>query len=310
MNAKISVVIPVYNEAESVEELHAQLLAVFQNMGHAYEIIFVDDGSTDSTLVQLKRLSPARIISFTRNFGKSQALQAGFAHANGDYIITLDSDLQDDPREIPRLLQKIEQDHLDLVSGWKIRRADSFSKKIVSRIANAVTRFVTKTAVHDMNCCFKIYRAEVVRHLELYGDMHRYIPSLVAHMGFSVGELIVNHRERKYGKSKYGITRLASGFFDFITLIFLRKFMDRPLHFFGFLGGLLSAAGLLILLHLTWITLVDGVIIMGRPRLLFGVLFVVVGFQLLSIGLLGELMIRQASPDRKQYHIRKVITNE
>src|SRR3989338_9010800 len=196
-NPEISVVIPVFNEEGSVLALHAELLSVLEKIGKSFEIIFVDDGSTDGTLVELKKLKPAITLSFLRNFGKSQALQAGFRKARGQYIFTMDSGLQDDPKEIPNFLRKIEEGY-DLVCGWKHRRLDSFAKRMVSKVANGVTRMLTGTSIHDMNCGFKLYRREVALSLDLYGDMHRYIPALVSANSFRISEIIVNHRQRKF----------------------------------------------------------------------------------------------------------------
>lgn len=304
---KISIIVPVYNEEESVAITHKEITDVMRPLGNAYEIIFVDDGSTDGTLFELKKLFPAEIISFARNFGKSQALQAGFDEATGDYIITLDGDLQDDPREIPRLIDAM-QSNADLVCGWKYKRQDSFSRRVASKIANTITRRITKIDIHDMNCGFKIYRRNVARQLQLYGDMHRYIPSVVSSMGFSIGEIKVNHRPRRFGKTKYGFMRFVSSSFDFITLIFLRTFIDRPMHFFGFWGFFASCIGFAFLSYLSWEKIVWGVAIGGRPLLSLGILLVIVGFQLLSLGFLGELVIRQ-DKGRRRFHIKEKISN-
>jgi len=302
---KLSVVIPVYNEEESVATLHKEVTDALRQLNHPHEIIFVDDGSGDRTLEELKKLSPAKIISFSRNFGKSQALQAGFDEAQGDYIITLDSDLQDDPREIPRFVEKIQSGH-DLVCGWKQRRADSFSRRFMSKIANAAARYMTGINIHDMNCGFKIYRPHVAKGLRLYGDMHRYIPSVASSMGFSVGEITVNHRPRQFGASKYGFGRFINSAFDFITLIFLRRFTDRPMHFFGLLGSTLFVLGVLVLGYLSWEKIFYGAAIGTRPLLLLGALLIIVGFQSFSLGFIGELIIRQDKNGR-QFQIKEKI---
>ncbi len=289
----ISIVIPVFNEKESVAALHAELVSVLKDLKESFEIIFIDDGSTDGTLSELKKLKPVRIISFSRNFGKSQALQAGFRAARGDYIFTMDSDLQDDPAEIPRFLEKMKETGAELICGWKQKRLDSFLKRVASKVANGLTRFFTGTKVHDMNCCFKLYRREVAETLNLYGEMHRYIPSLVAAHGFRIDELPIHHRERKFGVSKYGnFRRLSKSFFDFITLLLIRRFIDRPMHFFGIMGTFFSIVGIIILTYLTYIKLAHNVLIGNRPLLTLGVLLVVIGVQLFSSGFLGELLIR------------------
>lgn len=290
----ISVVVPVFNEKESVALLHAELLTVLKKQGVPFEIIFVDDGSSDGTRDVLRTLQPARVISFSRNFGKSQALQAGFRIAKGEYIFTMDGDLQDDPQEIPSFIQELERGGFDLVCGWKERRLDSFAKRMVSKIANSITGALTGTKIHDMNCGFKLYRKEVVESIDLYGDMHRYIPALVAARGFYIGEVSVHHRKRAYGVSKYGnFRRLTKSFFDFVTLLLMRRFMDRPMHFFGSIGMLFSFCGMGVLTYLTYLKVVDHEAIGNRPLLTLGVLLMVIGIQLFSSGFLGELLIRQ-----------------
>lgn len=303
----ISVIVPVFNEEESVAILHKELLAILNKNQESFEIIFVDDGSTDNTLSELKKLKPVRILSFSRNYGKAQALQAGFRAAEGNYIFTLDGDLQDDPEEIPRFLEKARHEQADLVCGWKENRLDSLAKRVVSKVANALTRFFTGTTVHDMNCGFKLYRAEVVNTLDLYGDMHRYIPALVAANGFRISEMTVNHRKRKFGVSKYGnFRRLSKSFFDFVTLLLIRRFIDRPMHFFGIAGSFFSISGVIILGYLTYLKLFSDELIGNRPILMLGVLLIVIGFQLFTSGFLGELIIRQNN-NRILYTLREDI---
>lgn len=302
----ISVIIPVYNERESVRTLHDRLLNVLKKIGQPFEAIFIDDGSTDGTAAVLSAISPATVIIFSRNFGKSQALQAGFDYAKGDIIFTMDGDLQDEPEEIPRFLEKLNEGH-DVVCGWKKDRHDPFSRRLASRIANTVARFATGLAIHDMNCCFKAYRKEAAKSLALHGDLHRYIPALLYAEGYGIDEIVVRHKARAYGKSKYGITRLVTSSFDFITLLFLRTFIDRPLHFFGAVGVFFSAIGVMSLAYLSWIKFAYGASIGSRPLLLFGALLIIVGFQIFTLGLMGDLIIRRTahnSPPR--YHIRSV----
>ncbi|OGZ28056.1 MAG: hypothetical protein A2931_04285 [Candidatus Niyogibacteria bacterium RIFCSPLOWO2_01_FULL_45_48] len=303
----LSIVVPVYNEENSVSILHKEILDILNPLNRSYEVIFVDDGSTDRTLEELKKLSPAKIISFSRNFGKSQALQAGFDEADGNHIVTLDSDLQDDPREIPRFIEKIQSGH-DLICGWKQKRADSFSRRFASKIANVAARHMTGIKIHDMNCGFKIYKSQVAKSLHLYGDMHRYIPSVASSMGFSVGEMAVNHRPRQFGASKYGFGRFINSSFDFITLIFLRRFTDRPMHLFGLFGSVLFMLGVLVLGYLSWEKIFYGAAIGGRPLLLLGALLVIVGFQSFSLGFIGELTIRQ-NREGRQFNIKEKINN-
>lgn len=306
----ISVIVPVFNEAESVTLLHAELCAALEKIGKEFEIIFIDDGSTDTTCATIKMLQPARVVSFSRNFGKSQALQAGFSIASGTYIFTIDGDLQDDPAEMKKFIDAMESQDLDLVCGMKQGRKDDMAKRLVSKIANGITRFFTSTAVHDMNCGFKLFRAEVAQSLYLYGDMHRYIPALVAAQGYHIGEVSVRHRERKFGSSKFGnFKRFPKSIFDFITLLMLRKFIDRPMHLFGFLGAICSFLGMGILLCLTYVRLFLGESIGNRPLLILGVLLMVIGVQLFSSGFLGELIIRQKE-NRTVYRIREDIANQ
>ena len=305
----ISVIIHVYNEKESVAILHAELISVLEGLGEPFEIIFIDDGSTDDTISELKKLTPVRIIAFTKNFGKSQALQAGFKAARGDYIFTMDGDLQDDPHEIPRFLNTMGDSSVDLVCGWKQNRLDGGAKLLVSKMANGLTRYFTGTAVHDMNCCFKLYRKTVVQSLDLYGDMHRYIPALVVAYGFRITELPIKHNKRSFGVSKYGnFRRFSKSFFDFVTLLLMRRFVDRPMHFFGIMGTFSAFCGALILVYLAFLKIVEGELIGSRPLLLLGVLLVVIGIQLFSSGFLAELLIRQ-NPNRSMYTLREVIEN-
>ena len=306
---KISIVVPVYNEENSVAILHHEIVGVMRSLGYPYEIIFIDDGSTDKTLDELKKLSPLCIISFCGNFGKSQALQAGFDEASGDYIITLDGDLQDDPGEIYKFIREIDLG-LDLVCGWKQKRADQWSRRFASQIANVITRWVTVVKIHDMNCGFKIYRREVVKNLRLYGDMHRYIPSIISGMGRTVGEVAINHRPRRFGKSKYGIERFINSTFDFITLNFMRKFTDRPMYFFGLAGSIIFSLGVFVLGYLSLEKIFKGIPIGGRPLLTLGVLLVIVGFQSFSLGFISELMIREPAAKHRNFIVKEKVDNK
>lgn len=306
----LSVVIPVYNEEGSVRELHQELLTVLQSLHKPYEIIFVDDGSTDGTLRQLRTLNPVRVFSFTRNFGKAQALQFGFREARGRYIVTMDGDLQDNPKEIPSFIAQMEESDMDLVCGWRKRRHDPIVKRLPSKIANALTQFFTRTSVHDMNCCFKIYKKHVAQSIELFGDMHRYIPALVSGMGYRIGEIVVEHRPRRHGVSKYGFVRFFNSAFDFITLIFLRNFTDRPMYLFGFLGTFVFTVGMGILSYLLYAKLFAGELIGNRPLLMLGTLLVLLGFQSFSIGFIGELVIRNGSTEKKIVAIKEHFAHE
>ena len=294
----VSVVLPVYNERESVRPLAQELLAVLRTLGRRTEVLFVDDGSTDGTSEVLADLAAAEpeiaVVRLRRNFGKAAALMAGFREAQGDAIVTIDGDLQDDPAEIPRLLTELEAG-ADLVSGWKRERQDSWSKRAASRVFNAVTSRMSGVPLHDLNCGFKAYRAEVVRSLALTGDQYRYIPVLAANEGFRVRELAVNHRPRSFGSSKYGLERYVRGFLDLLTILFVGRFRQRPMHLFGGAGMLLIAAGVVICAYLAVLRLA-GEGIGNRPLLLLGVLMIVVGVQLFTIGLVSEMIQR--------YHLR------
>jgi glycosyltransferase involved in cell wall biosynthesis len=311
----ISVVVPVHNEERSVALLVDELDSALQPLGAAWETVFVDDGSTDGTFAALTRLHAARddvvVVRLRRNFGKAAALAAGFARARGDVIVTIDGDLQDDPAEIPRLLVKLDEG-FDLVSGWKTDRRDPLRRRILSRVFNAVTRWISGVRLHDMNCGLKAYRAEVIRGLPLYGELHRFIPVLAHHRGYRIAELPVNHRPREHGRSRYGLERYLRGFLDLLTVSFLGRYRHRPLHLFGGLGLTLSLAGVGILVYLTVVKLL-GHAIGQRPLLILGVLLVVVGLQVFSLGLITELITshheeRASERERAEALIEEILT--
>ena len=292
---KISVVIPVFNELESLPDLVEELKINLNNFKD-WEVIFVDDGSSDKSNNWLFKLSNEndnfKLIQFFRNYGKSAALSEGFKNAKGDYIITMDADLQDDPAEIPNLINKLEEGW-DLVSGWKKNRLDPLNKTLPSKLFNFVTRIVTGIKIHDFNCGLKGYRQSVIKSINIYGGRHRYIPALAGQRKFRVTEIIVNHRERKFGKTKYGGSRIFHGFFDLITILFLNKYTQQPLHLFGFIGlgflifGLLAETLVLYYKYFLGHFFKDHIAL-----LMFGIMFIVIGIQFFSIGLLGELMTR------------------
>ena len=288
----ISVIVPVHDEERSVALLHDELAAALDPLDEAWEVVFVDDGSTDGTFAELTRLHAAhdgiRVVRLRRNFGKAAALQAGFEEAEGEIVVTIDGDLQDDPSEIPRLLAKLDEG-FDLVSGWKTKRRDPLSRRIPSRIFNAVTGRLSGLRLHDLNCGLKAYRAEVVRGLRIYGELHRFIPVLAHYRGFRVAEIPVNHRPREHGRSRYGMERYVRGFLDLLTVTFMGRYRHRPLHLFGGVGLVLGAVGTLLLAYLTVLKL-TGEAIGQRPLLTLGVLLVVVGVQLVSLGLVSELV--------------------
>ncbi len=288
----ISVVIPVHDEELSVALLYDELSTAFAGDSRTWEAVFVDDGSSDGTFAALTRLHGAndnvRVVRLRRNFGKAAALDAGFGEATGDVVVTIDGDLQDDPSEIPRLLAKLDEGY-DLVSGWKTKRRDPLTRRIPSRIFNTVAGKVSGVHLHDLNCGLKAYRAEVVEGMQLYGELHRYIPVLAHYRGYRVTELPVNHRPREHGRSNYGVERYVRGFLDLLTVTFMGRYRHRPLHLFGGLGLLAGTMGFAILVYLTIVKLA-GHAIGQRPLLTLGVLLIVVGIQLLSLGLLSELI--------------------
>jgi glycosyltransferase involved in cell wall biosynthesis len=288
----ISVVIPVHDEEYSVTPLYDELAAALDGDGRAWEAVFVDDGSTDGSFGALTRLHDSHdnvcVVRLRRNFGKAAALDAGFGEAGGDTVVTIDGDLQDDPSEIPKLLAKLDEGY-DLVSGWKTKRRDPLTRRIPSRIFNAVAGKVSGVRLHDLNCGLKAYRAEVVQGMQLYGELHRYIPVLAHYRGYRVTELPVNHRPREHGRSNYGVERYVRGFLDLLTVTFMGRYRHRPLHLFGGVGLFASLLGVAILVYLTVVKL-TGHAIGQRPLLTLGVLLVVVGIQLLSLGLISELI--------------------
>lgn len=292
----LSIIIPAYNESESLPVLLGHIEATLKTNGYAAEILIINDGSTDATAEVLNALcvsSPLKIdvIHFRRNRGKAEALTAGFQKASGDIVITMDADLQDDPAEIPKLIETFEEENVDLVSGWKYPRKDPLEKRAFSFVFNRVTALLTGVKLHDMNCGFKAYRAEVVKALKLYGDLHRYIPILAAAVGFSVVEVKVKHHPRRFGKSKYGFKRIPKGFFDLLTVLFLTKYKKRPMHFFAGLGSLFIFSGFVVLAALAVLHFFP---IVELPRLLCGIaggLCLVTGLLLVGIGFLGELLV-------------------
>jgi glycosyltransferase involved in cell wall biosynthesis len=291
----ISVVVPLFNEEHSLDALYHEIAAVLDSQPEPYEVVFVDDGSTDGSMAVLERLHAETtnvvVVHLRRNFGKAAALQAGFLEARGDVVVTMDADLQDDPAEIPQLLAKLDEG-FDLVSGWKARRNDPWTRRVLSKVFNWATAVVSGVRLHDVNCGLKAYRAEVLKGMRIYGELHRFIPVLASYRGFRVAEISVNHRAREHGRSRYGLSRYLRGFFDLLSVTFMGRYRHRPLHLFGGLGLVMGFVGSLILLYLTVIK-IGGAAIGHRPLLTLGVLLVVVGIQLLSLGLLSELITSQ-----------------
>ncbi|HEX2963111.1 MAG TPA: glycosyltransferase [Ignavibacteriales bacterium] len=302
---KISIVVPLYNEEESLRPLANEIKKAMRLILAEYEVIFVDDGSTDKSLSVLKEISRVdpkfKYISFRKNYGKSAALQMGFKQVTGDVVITMDADLQDDPSEIVNLLQKLEEGY-DLVSGWKKQRFDPFIKRHSSKFFNYVTGLMSGIKIHDFNCGLKAYRREVVKNLNVYGELHRYMPVLADWQGFTISEIPVKHHPRRYGSTKFGISRFFKGFIDLMTVIFTTRYIKRPMHLFGFLGAIAFLIGFVVngYLSIEWML---GRSLSNRPLLFFGMLLIIVGVQFFSVGLLGEMMVHSMQND-KEYSIK------
>jgi len=316
MAPELSIVIPVYNESENIAPLYQEVTAALAELGRAYEVIVVDDGSADDSfarLAEVHRQDPRwRVIRFRRNFGQAAGFAAGFAAARGQVVVTLDADLQNDPRDIGKLLDKLAEGY-DIVSGWRTERKEPFlSRRLPSMTANRMISGATHVALHDYGCSLKAYRSEVVKGIRLYGELHRFIPALASWMGVRVAEVPVNDRQRRFGKSKYGISRTLRVFLDLITVRFMLSYSTRPLHVFGGLGLLSFGAGLLIGLYLTFVKLALGQDIGTRPLLLLAVLLVILGVQMVSMGLLAEMITRtyHEAQDKPIYVIREQLDGD
>lgn len=314
----ISIIVPLYNEAESLPVLHDWIVRVMQEHGFTYEIMFVNDGSTDQSWQIIKQLREkndhVRGINFRRNYGKSAALYCGFEAVQGDVVITMDADLQDSPDEIPELYRMIQEDNLDLVSGWKQKRYDNtLTKNIPSKLFNATARWVTGIQLHDMNCGLKAYRQEVVKNIEVFSEMHRYIPYLAKNAGFTkIGEKVVQHRKREFGVSKFGLNRFVNGYLDLMTLWFLNKFGKQPMHFFGLVGSVMFILGFIAIIVVGAMKLyalahgVSAMLVGDNPYFHLSILMMILGCMLFLAGFLGELIIRNSS-ERNNYLIREEV---
>ena len=307
MQKNISIIIPVYNEELSINSLYNEIKSIVKDNFNLHEIIFVDDGSNDSSFNIIKKLVLDDLcviaIKLNRNYGKSEALNEGFKSAQYDYVATLDGDLQDDPNEIINLLNTLDKGW-DCVSGWKKNRKDPYSKTIPSFFFNLFINIFSGLKLHDLNCGIKVYRKEVIQSLKIYGGLHRYIPLLLFNNGYKVTECIVNHRPRKYGQTKYGKSRFFHGIFDFLTISFLNKYFNKPMYFFGSIGFVLSFIGFLINTYLS-VLWFQGTYIANRPLFLLAILLIVVGIQSLSIGLIGELIVSNSR--NKDKKIKEII---
>lgn len=298
MDRMLSIVVPVYNEEESLEELYERVLVnveecIKSGLISEFEMMFIDDGSSDASVDKIRQLrerdNRIHYILFRKNFGKARALQAAFRNVQGDIVITMDADLQDDPIEIKNFIAKLDEGY-DLVSGWKIKRLDPLEKRLPSKLFNKVTATMSGVNLHDFNCGFKAYRKEVVKSIDIYGELHRYIPVIAYRKGFRIAEIGVHHNERKHGKSKYGVERYLRGLFDSISISFLSKYYDRPMYFFGRIGLISFFIGLLICLVLTVEWFMGGKI-GTRPLLQLGIMLILLGVQFFSIGLIGDMLV-------------------
>jgi glycosyltransferase involved in cell wall biosynthesis len=307
-NMDISIVVPLLNEVDSLNELTDLVVEQLKKLDKQFEIIFIDDGSNDGSFEVLKRLKEnckeIKVIRFRKNFGKSAALSEGFKRANGEIVITMDADLQDDPTEIPNLVTQL-NNGFDLVSGWKKKRNDPITKTAPSKLFNFVTRLLTGIKIHDFNCGLKGYRREVIKAIPVYGELHRYLPVLAHWQGFKVGEIVVKHHARKHGKTKFGARRFFSGFFDLLTVLFITRYGQKPMHLFGFFGVVCVLFGFIISLYLT-IIWIQGQGIGHRPLLFLGILLIIVGVQSFSLGLIGD-MTSSIQNQSVEYLIREEI---
>jgi glycosyltransferase involved in cell wall biosynthesis len=303
---KLSIVIPLLNEEESLNPLSNEIRKAIKPLNINYEVIFVDDGSTDGSLKIIKDICKLdrrfRYISFRKNYGKSAALYLGFKHVTGDVVVTMDADLQDDPNEIGNLLKKLQEGN-DLVSGWKKKRFDPLIKRYSSRFFNYITRVMSGIKIHDFNCGLKAYRVEVTQNIKIYGELHRYLPVLADWNGFTVAEIPVTHHARRYGKTKFGISRFFKGFIDLVTVIFSTRYIKRPMHFFGFFGALAFLIGLMVNGYLAYEWAFNHQALSNRPMLFLGMLLIIVGVQFFSVGLLGEMVVHNTM-DEKEYIIK------
>ena len=312
----VSLVIPVFNEAENLAELYRELVDALEKSSRAFEVIFIDDGSADSSWTVLRSLQQKdgriKLIRLRRNFGQTAALAAGFDYARSEIIISLDADLQNDPKDIPLLIRKIEEGY-DIVNGWRRKRKDKFlSRRVPSIIANQLISRLTRVRLHDYGCTLKAFRSEVIKNIKLYGELHRFIPAIASQLGVRIAEVEVSHRPRKHGKSKYSLFRITKVILDMLTVKFLLSYSTRPLQIFGLLGLGSGLLGFIISLWLSYQRLALKISVANRPLLLLGVLLIVIGIQFITLGLLAEIMVRayHESSGKTIYVIREVIDSE
>ncbi len=313
LRPELSIVIPIRNEAASLAALHRELTDTLSAWGRPYEIVLIDDGSTDESFAILKRIQAddrrVRVIRFRRNFGQTAAFAAGFAHARGRLIVTSDGDLQNDPRDIPAMIETLERGY-DIVCGWRKARKDAFiTRRIPSILANRLISRATGVRLHDYGCSLKVFRAEIVKEMKLYGEMHRFLPAIASEQGVSIAEIVVNHRARRHGESKYGISRTVRVVLDLLTVKFLLSYSTRPLQIFGLVGLMMGALGGIISGYLAYVRLTGQESIANRPLLLLGILLIFTGVQLVTLGLLAELQARtyHESQNKPVYFIREIL---
>ncbi len=313
MTMELSLVIPVYNEADNLPLLHKEMTEACVDLGLSFEFLFVDDGSWDESYITLKNIHKhdprVKIIKLRKNFGQTAALAAGFDYAQGEIIITLDADLQNDPKDFRHLITKMQEGY-DIVSGWRQKRKDKFfTRRLPSALGNWLISLITRVKLHDYGCTLKAFRKDVVKNIKLYGEMHRFIPAIASNVGFRLAEIKVNHRQRRFGKSKYRSTRLFRVILDLLTVKFMLSYSTRPLHVFGLVGILSGVVGFILGLYLSYQRLILLRGISGRPLLLLSILLVVVGIQFVTLGLLAEIMVRSyhESAEKKTYHIQEIV---
>ncbi len=304
----LSIVIPAYNEEQNIILLYHKIRDAVDKLKLNYEILFIDDGSTDNTYKIMERINASdkkvKIIKFRRNFGQTAALSAGFKHAEGRIVIAMDADLQNDPNDIKKLLDKLKEGY-DVVSGWRYKRQDPITKKITSKIANILRKCLTNETIHDSGCTLKAYKKEAVKDLELYGEMHRFIPALLMWKGFKIGEVKVEHHPRKFGKTKYNVVRVAKGLLDLIVVLFWQKYSARPIHLFGGLGLLTGLLGLIAAVYLLVGKFAYGIALSNRPLLLLAVLLIILGTQFIVFGLIADMLTKNYFKDKDIYSIEE-----
>lgn len=313
MDPDLSIIIPVYNEEGNIDPLYQELKEVLVSLHRPHEIVFIDDGSTDTSFSLIHTIhlcDPAvKIIKFRKNFGQSAAMKAGFDYAKGQIIVTMDADLQNDPHDIPSLLERLEREDFDVVCGWRHMRNDPLLKRIFSKISNWIRTLLTGESIHDSGCTLRAYTRNSVAGIELYGEHHRYIPALVLWKGYRVGEIETNHRERRFGQTKYSWQRLAKGFLDLIVITFWQKYSARPMHIFGGLGLVMGGLGVLITLYLGVSRLLFGTGLTDRPLFLVGLVLLIVGVQFIGLGIIADILLKiyHGQNERKTYLIEKVV---